>query len=144
MRMDRFVKDLLKFETVLIVDDDETIHGTLRMLLEFEDFVVECCHDGKSGLELSKKKRFDVILIDYQMPDLKGDETTRLLRGLCPTAFIIGMSLEEKGQAFRQAGANAFINKNQLVQKLLFEIKNRSTQHTNIFGPGKSGEAVTE
>jgi len=142
--MDRLVKDLLKFETVLIIDDDETICGTLRMLLAFEDFVVECCHDGKSGLELAKKKRFDVILIDYQMPGLKGDETTSLLRNICPEAFIIGMSLEEKGQTFRQAGANAYINKDQLVQKLLFEIRNRSSRQSSVFGCGKSGEANTD
>ncbi len=114
------------------------------MLLEFEDFVVECCHDGKSGLELAKKKLFDVILIDYHMPELKGDETTRLLRNICPAVFIIGMSLEEKGQAFRQAGANAFINKNQIIQKLLFEIKNRLSQQASVFGSGKSGEADTD
>ena len=78
------MKDLQKFKTVLVIDDDATIRETLRMFLEFEDFVVSCCEDGKSGLDLAKKRSFDVILVDYQMPGLKGDDTTRLLRALCP------------------------------------------------------------
>ncbi len=122
------MKNLLKYKSVLVIDDDEAMRGALRMLLEFEDIVVECCHDGESGLELAKKKHFDVILIDYQMPGLKGDETTRSLRAICPNAFIIGISLEEKGQTFRQAGANAFISKDQLLAKLFIEINNGLSQ----------------
>jgi CheY-like chemotaxis protein len=111
------MKDLLN-ETVLVIDDDETTRGTLRMLLEFEDLVVACCEDGISGLDLAKKEHFDVILVDYQMPGLKGDDTTRLLRALCTDAFIIGMSIESKELEFTKAGSNAFINKERLVQDL--------------------------
>ncbi len=113
-----FIKNTQKFKTVLVIDDDQEARDGLRMLLEFKNFVVTCCQDGKSGADLIKKKRFDVIFVDYQMPELKGDETARLVRQLCPDAFIIGMSLEEKGQIFRQAGANAFISKDHLVHEI--------------------------
>lgn len=136
--------DVLKFKSVLVIDDDEAIRGSLRMLLEFNDFVVECCHDGKSGLELAHEKCFDVIVIDYQMPGLKGDETTRSLRAICPTAFIIGISLEERGQAFRQAGANAFISKDQLLAKLFIEINNGLSQQEAFWDRRLSGEADTD
>ena len=136
------MKDLQKFATVLVIDDNETIRGTLRMLLELEDFVVASCQDGKSGLDLAKKNHFDVILVDYQMPALKGDQTTRLLRALCPDAFIIGMSSEEKGQTFHQAGANTFIDKKHIVQKLVDEIRNHFSGQACMCGCGKPGEAV--
>jgi CheY-like chemotaxis protein len=111
------MKDLQN-ETVLVIDDDETTRGTLRMLLEFEDFIVACCEDGQSGVDLANKRSFDVILVDYQMPGLKGDDTTRLLRALCPAAYIIGMSIESKELEFTRAGSDAFINKERLAQDL--------------------------
>lgn len=131
----------MKFKSVLIIDDDKAICGSLRMLLEFNDFVVECCHNGKSGLELANEKCFDVIVIDYQMPGLKGDETTRSMRAICPNACIIGISLEEQGQTFRQAGANTFISKYELLEKLSVEIKKGLSQQKAFGGRRQLGEA---
>lgn len=110
---------------ILIVDDDKRTRESLRMFLEFEGFSVDDCESGEFAFALLDKKCFDVYLIDYQMPDMQGDEVMRMLRPRCPDAYMIGFSLESKDRAFLAAGANAFVRKDELVHELIPLIQNR-------------------
>ena len=49
------------------------------------------------------------------MPHRNGDEVTKLLRYHYPDIYIIGMSIEDMGEVFYTAGADVFIEKQQLV-----------------------------
>jgi CheY-like chemotaxis protein len=109
----------MSVKAVLVIDNDKRTRESLRMLMELEGFIVDCCDSGFSAQERLQEMRFDVILIDYQMPETVGTEVTRSVRGLCPDAFIIGMSIENKSLEFMHAGADGFINKERLVQDLL-------------------------
>lgn len=111
---------------VLIIDDDKTTRDSLSMLLEFEGYNVSSCESGASAFDLIKEKCFEVFIIDFRMPQMKGDEVTRLLRPLCPHALLIGFSFESKGQEFFTAGADAFIRKDELVHELVPLIENRT------------------
>jgi CheY-like chemotaxis protein len=112
-------------QAVLVIDDDKITRDSLQMFLEFEGLVVSSCESGAAALDLISKKRFEVLLIDYRMPEMNGEELTRRLRPLCPDAFILGFSIESKDQAFLKSGADAFLNKHQLVKKLIPLIKKR-------------------
>lgn len=112
-------------ETVLVIDDDKAARESLQMFLEFEGFVVSSCESGAAALDLISKKHFEILLIGYRIPEMNGEELTRLLRPLCPDAFIIGFSIGSKEQAFLRAGADAFLSKRQLVQKLVALIKHK-------------------
>ena len=112
-------------ETVFVIDDDETTRDSLKMYLEFDGFAVDTCENSVDALDRIARQNFDVLLIDYRMPGMKGDELTARLRSLGNAAFIIGFSNESNEQAFLTAGADAFIGKHHLVQKLLTLIKNR-------------------
>jgi CheY-like chemotaxis protein len=105
-------------KSILIVDDDELLPGIIRGVLEDGGHAVSCCHNGADAIELLKERNFDVILTDYQMPGMKGDVVCRLLRRHRPDAFIIGFSIEHKDEAFLNAGADAFIRKDRLIQEL--------------------------
>lgn len=110
-------------EDILIVDDNGLTRDSLALLLDGQGFSVDDCPDGISALNLSKKKGFHVYVIDYNMPELKGDEVTSQLRKLRPDAFIIGYSIESKQQAFLSAGADKFITKDNLIIELIPSIK---------------------
>jgi len=112
-------------EVVLVIVDDKATRDSLQMFLAFEGFIVRSCKSGAAALDLISKKRCDVILLCYRMPEMNGDELTRRLRSLCPDAFIIGFSVESNDQAFLMAGADAFIRKDKLVHELVPLIKNR-------------------
>lgn len=115
-------------EAVLVIDDDKSTRSSLQMLLEFEGFVVSSCASGVAALELIRKKHFEILLIGCRIPEMNGDELTRRLRPLCPDAFILGFSIESKEQAFLNAGADAFLSKRKLVQKMIPLIKNKMSR----------------
>ncbi|MFC9895778.1 response regulator [Nocardia sp. NPDC127579] len=64
---------------VLLVDDQPLIRSGFRALLELEDDieVVAEAADGRAGLELARRHRPDIALVDIQMPVTDGIETTR-------------------------------------------------------------------
>lgn len=63
---------------VLIVDDDPDIRTTLRLLLEDEGYVVEERGDGLARLGVLRASPNPlVVLLDYRMPHLNGDEVLR-------------------------------------------------------------------
>ncbi len=105
-------------KSVLIVDDEEFLPGAIQVLLEDDGHAVFYCPNGSDAIELSKKQKFDVVLIDYHMPGMKGDAVCRLLRQHVPDALIIGCSSEHQAKAFLNAGADTFIKKDELVQNL--------------------------
>ncbi len=95
------------------------------MLLEFEGFVVHDCESGPSALAFMKRQCADVLLIDYRMPEMNGDEVARRMRLLCPKALIIGCSVESKEREFLDSGADAFIAKSAVVHELVPLIRSR-------------------
>ena len=61
---------------ILIIDDERPIRSTLREILEFEKFKVDDAEDGKTGFELIKKNKYD-ILCDIKMPKMDGVEVAK-------------------------------------------------------------------
>jgi DNA-binding response OmpR family regulator len=104
---------------ILIIDDDQMISDALCDLLHADGFEVRRCADGESALDAVQEGCYRVVITDYRMPGMSGTEITRLLRARCPDAFIIGLSAEQKGAAFLEAGANAFLNKPFLYDELM-------------------------
>jgi CheY-like chemotaxis protein len=116
---------------VLVIDDNKTTRDMLRTLLEFEGHNVSCCENGKSGLELMKSKRFEIIVTDYLMPEMNGDEVTKLARRFSPDSFIIGCSVDAKARQFVDAGAHAFLSKDHVVYELVRLIEQRASLYVS-------------
>jgi len=113
-------------ETILIVDDNQTTRDILQAILLSAGYkVVDASADGTSAIDAAQAKRYDAFIVDYRMPSMMGDEVTRKLRESHPEAFIIGYSIESKDQAFRSAGADAFLVKDDLLQRIVPLIQGR-------------------
>lgn len=110
---------------VLVVDDNELTRVTLTQLLKEEGFTVDSCASGRSALDLTIRKPFQIFVIDYSMPEMKGDAVTAEVRKLHPSSFIIGFSFEPKESAFLEAGADKFLLKEYLLNDLVGLIKER-------------------
>jgi two-component system OmpR family response regulator len=65
---------------VLVVEDDEELNGLVRKVLEAEGHVVESATTGADGLWLASEFDFDVVVLDWDLPDLDGLEVCRRLR----------------------------------------------------------------
>ncbi|MGZ0171107.1 MAG: response regulator [Planctomycetales bacterium] len=85
---------LLAGKTVLIVDDDESIRDSLRLLLEFEGVSVLTCEDSGSALVQIGQvgDSVDVLVIDVTLPEVSGPECLELIRGILPYAPAILVS----------------------------------------------------
>lgn len=67
---------------ILIVEDEESISSLEKNLLEKEGFQVEIARDGAEGLERIKNNRYDAIISDFEMPNMKGDQLYQNVMGL--------------------------------------------------------------
>jgi CheY-like chemotaxis protein len=74
---------------VLLVDDDPLVSDSIRRMLEFDHREVQCAASGAEALAVCEKQTFDVVLLDYLMPVMKGDVLAIKLKALCPDLPII-------------------------------------------------------
>jgi len=111
----------------LIFDDHLLMRDTLKTLLTNEGFTVSICANGREGLEIAKKSAFGIFLLDYRMPDMNGDEVAVVLRTLYPEAIIVGFSIECREREFLKAGADKYIDKGQLDERLIQYLNERTS-----------------
>jgi two-component system, cell cycle sensor histidine kinase and response regulator CckA len=79
--------------TVLAIDDDPTAIEVIRPLLRAEGFKVLTSPSGAKGLDLLRYARdVQVILLDYNMPQLNGAETLAHIRKLNPRVKVIAVT----------------------------------------------------
>jgi two-component system cell cycle response regulator DivK len=88
---------------ILLVEDNANNRYLARYLLERAGFEIEIATDGRRGLELARAGRFDMVLLDIQMPEMDGYELAAALRADPATARIpiVGVS------SFAMAGDRA-------------------------------------
>lgn len=100
--------------TILIAEDHPDSREALGALLEAFGFRVLLAVDGAEAVELARRDRPDLILMDVMMPTLDGLEATRRLRGFPETREIPIITLTALDQArdvALEAGANDFLAK---------------------------------
>ena len=100
-----------KIEKVMVVDDNADIRNMLRYGLDSYGFEVTFCENGTEAIKKAKHEEFDYIITDYQMPLINGIELTRWLRERSSRVIIIGISADDIGIIFLNAGANDFLQK---------------------------------
>ena len=83
------VNDVLSKKRALVVDDEPLVSAAVCMLLEFDGYDVEKAGDGQGALAKAADAKFDLILVDYDMPGMKGDELAANLRQRLPQIPII-------------------------------------------------------
>jgi len=102
-------------KTILIVEDDTTLAETLSSALESENFKAASAEDGKTGLRMAMEEGFDLIVLDWVLPELSGIEICRQLRTRGIRTPIIILSGKKKEEIDRvlglELGADDFLVK---------------------------------
>ena len=120
---------------ILVIDDEKSIRNTLREILEYEKFEVDEAADGKEGLELVNKTKYDVILCDIKMPKMDGIETLeKILDISCETSVVMisGHGTIETAVEAIKKGAYDYISKPLDLNRLLVTIRNAMNQSSLI------------
>lgn len=114
---------------ILIVDDNHMNSMVESKLLKATKVQVDIAAGGAECLDMTKRKYYHVILMDYLMPEMNGLETLKLLRkqenGLCREAAVIVLSADsaaEKEAALLEAGFDGYLEKPVQGQALEAEI----------------------
>ncbi|MER6579253.1 response regulator transcription factor [Nonomuraea sp. NPDC001023] len=110
--------------TVLLVDDHELVRKGFRLMLDAQPdlSVVGEAGDGESAVELSRRLRPDVVLMDLHMPGLDGVRATELITSELPGVRVLALStfdLDENVVAALRAGADGFLPKDVSPEELI-------------------------
>ncbi len=110
---------------VLIADDQPSVRFALRVTLERlpDGKTIDEAMDTADLFSQALVMPPDLLLLDWELEGIAGEETVRSLRRFCPRLFIIALSgQEEARQAALQAGADAFVSKADAPDTLLATI----------------------
>jgi two-component system, NtrC family, response regulator AtoC len=103
----------MEFRT-LIVDDEETYAASLKRLLARRGVSAEVAGTAADGLERAKKKRYDLVVLDYMLPDGNGLDLIPSIRALRPAPTVLMMTafgtIDNAVEAMRR-GASDYVTK---------------------------------
>src|SRR5215831_13996021 len=112
--------------SVLIVDDEAAIRESLETLLEFEGYAVESAVTGEDGLARMAERPFDLVLLDFALPDRNGLEILADIRSRDPGLAVIMITAYgtvDNAVRAMQNGATNFIQKPWDNEKLLADVR---------------------
>jgi two-component system copper resistance phosphate regulon response regulator CusR len=93
---------------ILVVEDEPKLAGFLKRGLEEQSWEVELAYDGQVGKKMASNYRFDVIIMDVNLPGLNGYDVARQLRsdGLTtPILFLTALgTIDDKLDGFDAGG----------------------------------------
>jgi DNA-binding NtrC family response regulator len=118
--------DLASPGSVLIIDDEAAIRESLQTLLEFEGYSVDTANDGLEGLQRIAERPFDLVLLDFALPERNGIEILQEIRerdAELPVIMITAYGTVENAVNAMQAGATNFIQKPWDNEKLLADVR---------------------
>ena len=119
---------------ILVIDDEQGILETLRILLKNDGYDVETVQGGKAGLEALTRGRPDVVLADIRMPQVSGLDILASVKEQDPETPVILMTAQASLQSAIQAvneGAFQYIQK-PFPNDYLLEVLRRALEHRRI------------
>jgi CheY-like chemotaxis protein len=74
---------------ILVVDDEPAVRDAIKMMLKFDGHEVQTANGSKEALSLLEQGKFDLIITDYSMSGMKGDELAAVIKQRLPHQPII-------------------------------------------------------
>ncbi len=113
-------------KTVLVVEDESNIVDILTFNLQREGYRVVAAYDGEAGLELARREKPDLILLDLMLPKLGGFQVCKTLREEGDTTPILILTAREEEEDKVQGlelGADDYVTKPFQVRELMARVK---------------------
>jgi two-component system, OmpR family, response regulator len=110
---------------ILIVEDENVTAYLLKEHLKLAGFIAKICSDGEDGWNTVQKERFDIMILDVNMPKIDGFELAKLIRvknKITPIIFLTANSTQEDKIKGFQIGGDEYITKPYSVEELIARI----------------------
>ena len=118
---------------ILVIDDEPGIRDLLDTLLRRKGYDVVLAENGQKGLDLFRRERPDVIVLDLKMPGMDGLTVLQQVRSLDPKKPVIiltGAGTTEMEQKVRALGATEYVEKEFSLHRLGDSLKRLLTNST--------------
>jgi DNA-binding response OmpR family regulator len=119
----------MPIHNILVIEDDRFIGEMYVRSLQHEGYTVDWVVDGHDGLVAATSKPYDLILLDIMLPEMRGPEILKALRGdgknQVPDAHIIVMTNFDQDTESRlamQHDVDAYLIKAEITPRRLIEI----------------------
>jgi two-component system cell cycle response regulator DivK len=115
-------------KSVMIVEDNELNMKLFNDLLEASGYVTIKTRNGMEALDLARKHRPDLILMDIQLPEVSGLDVTRWLKEddelhSIPVIAVTAFAMKGDEEKIRKGGCEAYISKPISVAKFIETVK---------------------
>lgn len=124
---------------ILVVDDEESIREFLNIMLKKEGYEVTCVEDGQKADEILKKKSFELVISDLQMPHVTGLELLKIVKDNYPNTLfmlITAFGTTETAVEAMKNGAYDYITKPFKLDEVRINIanalKSKTLENENI------------
>ncbi len=116
LTLSRGFADTLHMARVLVIEDDSSISGLLRIVLEADGHEVLVADDGSRGLAMATRRSPDVVVLDIMMPFMDGFAVLEAIRedgrtATMPVLMLSAMQQESVEERCYRLGAQAFLRK---------------------------------
>jgi CheY-like chemotaxis protein len=122
---------------ILIIDDHPAIRTTMQDVMKNEGFETMIAQSGQEAIDIYKSAYFDFVLMDMQMPDMKGVEAYRQMlnnnQQHAKFIFISAFSSPELEDEAHELGCIAFLQKPIRVEQVIEIIRSKSRTSVLVF-----------
>ena len=122
---------------ILVVEDEIGIANFIKQGLEEESFSVVVANDGKTGLTLALSGEYDLLLLDWMLPEMSGIEICKHFRKEfteTPIIFLTAKDTVEDTIFGLQAGGNDYIKKpfhfDEFLERIKVQLRPKTSEHT--------------
>jgi CheY-like chemotaxis protein len=126
---------------ILVVDDEPFVCDAVKMMLAFDGHDVVTTNDAKEALAVYDQDKFDLVITDYAMPGMKGDELAAAIKSKAPQQPVVMITayaemLQSSGK--KLTGVDFLVSKPFLLEHLREAISSVLPEN-KVKGGGKSG-----
>jgi DNA-binding response OmpR family regulator len=113
---------------IVLIEDDADLYSLIQYNLEKEGFTMAGAQTGKGAIDLCRRERPDLIILDIMLPDSDGLEICRAIRNhselaAVPVIFLTARASETDPIVGLELGANDYIVKPFFIRELIARIK---------------------
>lgn len=126
---------------LLVVEDEPGIANFLKQGLEEEGFVVDVANAGKKGLELALTENYDLLILDWMVPEVSGIEICTQFRKQDPDTPVIFLTAKDTVDETifgLKVGANDYVKKpfhfEELLQRIRVQLRNKQSEEVLTLG----------
>lgn len=132
--------------SILLVEDEENLHETLKMNLEMEGYQITSAYDGIAAMKAVQNEYFDLIIMDIMIPEIDGLNVTqniRLTNTEVPILILSAKNQSEDRVLGLRKGADDYLTKPFNLEELLLRVEKLIQKSKKIQDKSNVGETYS-